>query len=320
MVDQAEQDLGRCWETLASLRTGPDHRLVDFQIDLAAVLYRLSELYQEIAAERRALIGRKQSYSPRWFARRQAVLAGYQTAIERTLLIGKSMGNAFAWFFYQSQPDLLQKHYSEPHQRVLPTGIGGRGELEFIRQVRSIDGKLVLHHGITSILRVGDISLIDLSKFRVVSIGEIKTAPIVALKALGGGKVRFSFKREDDGDRVSMHPDSTGIAIYFRFAPIGAAPLPVPEPTPTPTPTPPPAPTAGVSGSTDNRSEARNADIAGLPTMTGYELEVSSRARYLRMVPMNRIGMVLHVFAQWINSSKPQNNGPYSMVATVVIG
>lgn len=140
--------------------------------------------------------------------------------------------------------------------------------------------------------------------------GAITTAPEVSLKALGGGKVRFSCKREEDGGRASMHPDCTGIAIYFRFAAVGAAPLP------TPTPTPPPVPLAEDSG----KLTPKEADIAGLPTMTGYELEVSTRARYLRLVPMDRIGMVMHVFAQWINTSKPQNNGPYSMVATVIVG
>lgn len=141
--------------------------------------------------------------------------------------------------------------------------------------------------------------------------GQILTAPEVRLRSLGGGKVRFTFKREEDSGRASMDPNSTGVAIYYRFAPVGVAPLPVPNPEPTPP----------VESLTDpNTTTPEEADIAGLPTMTGYELEVSTRARVLRQVPLDRIGMVMHVFAQWVNSSKPQYNGPYSMVTTVVVG
>lgn len=59
-----------------------------------------------------------------------------------------------------------------------PPGIGGMGELEFIRRVPMIENNLVIYHGITTFLRIGDISLYDLNNHKVVAIGELKTEDI----------------------------------------------------------------------------------------------------------------------------------------------
>jgi hypothetical protein len=67
-------------------------------------------------------------------------------------------------------------------------------------------------------------------------------------------------------------------------------------------------------------AEGKQNQVAGLPSHNGYELEVVTRASIERQVSLDRIGSVMHVFAQYINSSKPTFNGPYSMVATVVVG
>jgi len=137
----------------------------------------------------------------------------------------------------------------------------------------------------------------------------ITVAPIIALSALGGGKVRLRFKRPDGTGRPSLIADCTGIAYYFRFQPLGTAPVPVP---------PPPMPTDDQAGPRDQVS--RQGTVAGLPTYRGYELEVVTRASIERQVPIDRIGSVMHVFAQYVNSSDPSKNGPYSMVSTVIVG
>ena len=52
------------------------------------------------------------------------------------------------------------------------------GEIQFIRHVPVVAGHLVLYHGITTFLRVGDVSLISLDGTRrVAAIGELKTRP-----------------------------------------------------------------------------------------------------------------------------------------------
>jgi hypothetical protein len=47
--------------------------------------------------------------------------------------------------------------------------------LEFIRRVREIKGQFVLYHGMTTFLRLGDITLIDLQTMTVTAIGDLKT-------------------------------------------------------------------------------------------------------------------------------------------------
>jgi hypothetical protein len=175
-IDDAELKLKECWDILCSLPTHPTNQILRFQPLLAEVLHQLSSRYVAIAAERRELITRKSLLNPTWFAKQQARLAHHQLMLERIITIGKSLGDAFAWFFYQNDPALLRDHADGPQQKILATGIGGQGELAFIRGVRAIRGKMVLHHGITSILRIGDVSLIDLHQLRVAGIGEIKTA------------------------------------------------------------------------------------------------------------------------------------------------
>jgi hypothetical protein len=90
----------------------------------------------------------------------------------------QALGNAFAWFFYQHEPLLLKLHGQHQLADSLHADIGGAGEHAILSAVPMIDGAMVLHHGITTILRIGDISLIDLKSFRVKGVGEIKTSQV----------------------------------------------------------------------------------------------------------------------------------------------
>jgi hypothetical protein len=49
------------------------------------------------------------------------------------------------------------------------------------------------------------------------------------------------------------------------------------------------------------------------------ELYVSTKAQFKRQIGLRNIGKMLHIYAQWVNSSKPQNNGNFSMVTSIVI-
>lgn len=142
---------------------------------------------------------------------------------------------------------------------------------------------------------------------------KITTVPIITLIPLGGGLVRFNFKADAASKIARMHPDSNGVAVYYRFSRIGQ-PVPVA-----------PLPTAGlgmpVTAEGDepiNRETAERAEN-GLPTAEGYELYVSTRAQFTRQFSLDDIGKMLHVYARWINSSKPENNGNFSMVSSILI-
>lgn len=138
-------------------------------------MLKLAYANSDIAKAQRLILQRKSFVTEHWFRRRQEALTNHKKIIEQFTGIGKSLGDAFAWFFYQNEKTLLAEHIKHQSQKYLPIGKGGTGELQFIKGVKSIDGKLILYHGTTNLLRIGDFSLIDLKTLKVAAIGELKT-------------------------------------------------------------------------------------------------------------------------------------------------
>lgn len=182
-LDQAEEEFVQCWAILVELKrsevdAGFATRFFDFQSILADSLYRLNRVYAEIADEKRTHIRNKGRLQEEWFASRMRKLAKYQSAIKEAISIGKSLGNSFAWLFYADSRDFLLEHHRHSNNFFMSTGFGGKAEVEFIRNVRFISGYLVIYHANTSFLRLGDISLYDLSSRRIVAIGEMKSKKV----------------------------------------------------------------------------------------------------------------------------------------------
>lgn len=187
-INRSGASFEKCWSYLSAIKSRKINtdNIVNFQPTLASALFDLSALYRNIAQEKKKLINRKHSYTPSWFSTRMASLSSYQEAINQAIGIGKGIGDGFAWFFYQKNRNYLREHLSQEEIFHGPPGVGGIGELEFAKNVRMLYGYFVLHHGTTNILRLGDISLIDLSSFSVAGIGEIKTSPVMP------GKIEIS--------------------------------------------------------------------------------------------------------------------------------
>lgn len=175
LLHDTESKYHKCWKILASLKQGPIEDITLFQPILSEALFDLSKGYRQIHQLRKSLISRKEHYLPQWFSRRLKLLAERQEAITNAYGIGQNLGDSFAWFFYQRNNEYLLKHAKHIRSDHMPPGIGGIGELEFVRNIKMIGKLMVLYHGITTILRLGDISLIDLKNFKVAAIGEIKT-------------------------------------------------------------------------------------------------------------------------------------------------
>jgi hypothetical protein len=176
-IDRAESNFRSCWKMLVGLKDRPPNvtpRLREFQPTLAESLYELEETYRKVVEYRDWLIGRKRGRADVWTIKRLRLLDRYRTALEETMAIGKSIGDAFAWLFYHNSPDILRKHVQRPGTRHFPTGVGGRGEVEFIRHARA-EGHLLLHHSITTFLRVGDVSFVDPRTWSVTGLGELKS-------------------------------------------------------------------------------------------------------------------------------------------------
>lgn len=180
VLDEVEVELKRCWRTLAAMKDEPyDERyayeLIDFQSVLAPAIFRLNDSYVLLAQAKKLAVSRKRQVNAEWFRTRMRSIAKYQHAIKTVISIAKALGDSFAWIFYQRERELITRHLERERLDHTPPGIGGRGELEFIKQVKHIDGQLVLFHGITTFLRLGDISLIDLGTRTVTALGELKT-------------------------------------------------------------------------------------------------------------------------------------------------
>ena len=185
---KAESTLDFCWMTLTNMHAmlnrstslNPAHitNLILFQEQLATSIFRLQSIREKIILEEKRLISNKKQYKIEWFVKRLQLLSKFKEGIDKIVNISKSFGDAYAYFFYQSDIELLSDHYS--HKRVVNNcaGIGERGELEFIKNIKHLDGDFTIFHGITNILRHGDFSFVDLGTMRITQIGELKTKKV----------------------------------------------------------------------------------------------------------------------------------------------
>lgn len=182
-INMAELDFAHCWSILVKIRTGSlagsagGRKLFDFQPLLATACLRLSELYHSARVEQNELVKHKLDFSPTFFLQRMRLLGHYATALKLAMQIGKQIGDVFGWFWYQNSRDLLVRHLQRPKVGGFPVGVGGAGEVSFIRTHQVFNGLFIVYHGITDLLRIGDISLVDIgpSGPMVVSIGELKS-------------------------------------------------------------------------------------------------------------------------------------------------
>lgn len=185
LLSDTEVKYWECWETLSRLKR-PEHpakkdlfaAMLDFQPTLARALFDLSEKYRELHQEKRDTIAKKDRVSPEWFRHRLRTLDRYQWSLKAAICLGKRLGDSFAWLFYGNEREHLLVHHSHQEQLYTPPGVGGLGELKFIENFGMVNGHLVLYHGITSFLKVGDISLINMQDMSLAAMGELKTTQV----------------------------------------------------------------------------------------------------------------------------------------------
>lgn len=179
-IDSAEIVLQECFDMLLDFkhaRNNLGHALTSFQPKLAECLYELMEFYQELDCEKDRMISAKDSFSNESFVEIMRNNALFSEIVSNAIEIGKSLGDAFVWFFFRNNRSELDKHFEHEPTGLYVGGIGGRGELEFVKHSINIDGLYVIYHGITTMLRIGDFSLYD-AKHGIVGVGELKTKKI----------------------------------------------------------------------------------------------------------------------------------------------
>lgn len=184
-LDDAEQKLAWCTRVVGALSgsnsgeaTGED--IVDFQQRLYRIIADLEALYRRIKREEKRLIEAKARYNPTWFATRMAQLSAYSKNLRDGLMLARAVGDGFVWFFYERDLQLVEEHLKLQPQLLLPLDLGGAGERILLENFRGLDGKFILYHGITSLLRIGDFSFVDMTSLRVACLAELKTCRIDA--------------------------------------------------------------------------------------------------------------------------------------------
>ncbi|HZF42698.1 MAG TPA: hypothetical protein VEZ48_04760 [Sphingomonadaceae bacterium] len=182
-LNDAEQKLAWCTRVVGALSgyksdeaTGKD--VVEFQQRLYRIIADLETLYRRIKREEKRLIGAKARYTPVWFAKRMAHLSAYSKKLRDGLILARAVGDGFVWFFYERDPQLIDEHLKLQPQLLLPPDLGAAGERILLESLRGVDGKFMLYHGITSLLRIGDFSFIDMTSLRVTCLAELKTSRI----------------------------------------------------------------------------------------------------------------------------------------------
>ena len=150
-------------------------RIIEFQKRLLEGVRPLEAAYFATKQEERRLIRNKGRYKANWFKRRISKLSSYRKALLDAIAVSRALGDGFVWLFYESNWALIREHLKQPRQPLLPIGIGGEGERIVAATITNLDGRLVIYHGFTSFLRMGDVSLINLKTLNVDSIGEFKT-------------------------------------------------------------------------------------------------------------------------------------------------
>lgn len=204
LIDETERKYNKCWETLLLMKRSSSssrrgQAILDFQPLLCSALFELEGMRHAIEKERTSIIKKKETISKDWFLKRIRCLAEYQKVIKECISIGKSLGDAFAWPFYKKHHDLISEHLKHNEIFHLPPGIGGIGELKFVQNIKHFGRQLVLYHGTTTFLRLGDVSFVNLKNLTISGIGELKT------KKSGKNKLKRSLRLIGPDSLKSFH-------------------------------------------------------------------------------------------------------------------
>ena len=200
VISSAEKSLKGCWAKLILFQNREVSKkeqfeaLISFQPELLSTLVELESYYNEVCEMERNLTAKKAIVQGIYKDEMERI-ARYKKLLDAIIDVGKSLGDAFAWLFYLNNRNLLKKHYEHQFVPRLPTRIGGKGEVEFIRNCQMFGHYFVLSHSITTFLREGDMSLIGPGSHQVAAIGELKTEKIsetelaTSIYFLGGRKL-----------------------------------------------------------------------------------------------------------------------------------
>ena len=168
LICESEKVYSFCWNILSRVKKGlPQENRTDlgmFQIRLARILFQLEkrqiQISQEINEDKKT---------------KKSSLLLEKKRLTQCINIGKAIGDAFAWIFYVHSQDLLEKHQSQQSNGPSPATKGIYAEILFLEKYQLDNGYFYIYHGITTSYRLGDFSIYDISKGKIIGIIELKT-------------------------------------------------------------------------------------------------------------------------------------------------
>lgn len=93
---------------------------------------------------------------------------------ERNILI---YGDFLCWTFYKNDFELVDEHIKKAKVGINSVGSGIVAEIEFIKKINVPENpQFYIYNSISSFLRIGDVSIFDKTKIRIVGLGEIKSS------------------------------------------------------------------------------------------------------------------------------------------------
>lgn len=184
VLEATNAELEWAWSLIQTLKHpetlnddfGPD--LLEFQPRLVEAIVRLEAFARAVRAEQKRLKRDQKRYVKSWLKHRQSLLGIYLTALTTSLASARAVGDGFAWFFHEKDRRLIGEHLKHPRLADVPIGVGGLGERLLVHSLPHLDGRILIYHGTTTFLRIGDATLIDLPSRRVRAIAELKTRKI----------------------------------------------------------------------------------------------------------------------------------------------
>ncbi|MBA3683322.1 MAG: hypothetical protein H0W73_19465 [Bacteroidetes bacterium] len=180
---KTEKELEECWNTLVSLKKRTFNKADDigmFQYKLACILFNISGEYNKILYQKKTLIKNQKKLKQVDFKKQFTDFENALSFLKCLIYTGKTLGDAFVWIFYQSEPNHLAEHHTRPKNTLLiPRNVGGQGEVKFIQNIKIIPDHVLIYHGITNILTIGDYSVFNLNTAKLSGIGELKAGKVV---------------------------------------------------------------------------------------------------------------------------------------------
>ena len=171
IIDNAQTVFEDCWNTLSkvkskSVKLSENTEFLEFQGKLANQIYNLNIFAEKISIEIKNNL-ENEPYKSK--------LIEYREKLNIAASIGISLGDAYAWIFYMQERDLLNSHLKHCKNPPYREKIGLKAEIKLIETIHYFKKYFIIYHGITSYLRLGDISLYCFKNKKIVSIAEIKT-------------------------------------------------------------------------------------------------------------------------------------------------